>query len=259
MESLSNWSKVLGKFPSLKNPAVLRDPAREQISRPEQIAKLFLHFRDQKKLLTVTVPTYKGSFTSSILQVDTRRRLIFMDELNPHAGHVQAEKERKFRVHTLMKGVELSFPASVKEIREEKDGAIYTVPFPKVIRYHQRRAFFRAQLSVAQKIPVYLESPYGGPLQGTLRDISLGGIGLELDRSLPADFKFKENLTTCTIQLPDDEQIHAGLEIRFISKYGTKKNIRIGGRFVGLTKSEQKLTCHFVADLDRERRRKQNK
>ncbi len=259
MELLSSWSKVLGKFTRSKKPGASADPAGQQLSRPEQIAKVFKHLCDNHKLLTVTVPPQEGSFTSTILKFDQNHRLIFMDELTPRTGHEQAERERKFRVRTFLNGVELGFLASIREIRQESDGAIYTIPFPELLRYKQRRSHFRAQLGLSQNIPVYLENPYGGLLQGKLRNISLGGIGVELNRAIPADFEFKDKLTSCTIQLQNGKRLHSDLEIRFTGKPGAGRTTHIGGRFIDLSKPSQKMVCHFVAKMDRERRKKEQK
>ncbi len=259
MGLLSHWPKILENLLLAGKPSVVMDQTKYQVSSPEQLAKLFQHLNDNRKLLTVTLPGLEGDFISSILKVDSRKHLVYLDELSPQSGHLQAVKERKLKVYTLLDGVEFSFMGRIKNLHREDGVAIYTIPFPEKARYIQRRSFFRATLSPSQVIPVYLEIPHTGMIQGKLRDISTGGIGVLLNRATRSDIELKNNLAACTISLPGGKRIHCDLEVRSVINNMTRKNIQVGGQFVDPKRPMLNLISHFVADLDRERRRKQKK
>ncbi|HKQ31529.1 MAG TPA: PilZ domain-containing protein, partial [Burkholderiales bacterium] len=88
-------------------------------------------------------------------------------------------------------------------------------------------------------------------------DISVGGIGAELKMASALELQQGIFIPRCDIVLPNfDGKISSSLEVRFFAKDKKSANIRIGGRFVDLDRSQQHIIERFVAYLDRRLRRK---
>ena len=96
-------------------------------------------------------------------------------------------------------------------------------------------------------------------LRGILCDISIGGIGLRLKSDHPLAIDTGTIFSDCEIQLPDNERIHSGLELRFVSPVDQRSMVRFGGRFVGLEPTSQKMVEHLVVSLERELLKKRPK
>lgn len=231
----------------------------EKISHPAQIAGLLRRVHEERALLTITLPGSNDQYKSVVLEVNLAKGFVLLDELHPHEGHGRFLAVKKFHAHTRLKGVDISFGGILEESTQEGGMALYQVALPTLILYRQRRTSFRVRVGAGLIVPVTLSDQNLLQLQGVLCDISTGGIGLrlKLDPSLAIDNGVI--FPDCSIQLPGNEPIHSGLELRFVSPADQRSMVRFGGRFLGLESSNQKLIEHFVASLERELLRRRPK
>ncbi|MDZ7753482.1 MAG: flagellar regulator YcgR PilZN domain-containing protein [Gammaproteobacteria bacterium] len=225
----------------------------ERLNTSEQIGRVLHELLDARKQVTMLLEGSDETFTSSILQVDTGTATLELDELNPRGGHERLTRIREFRLITRHHGVDISFHSQVTHIDSSGGIAVYTAAFPTILRYQPRRAAYRAEVELSERIPVFLQTEGGGLLQGELRDISVGGLGLELVRRPVVDVEKGQRIGTCTIRLRDGEQITGSLEICFVGQAAIRQRLRLGGRFVDMEPQNNKAVRKLVADIDRRR------
>lgn len=244
--------KILtGKRREPAQPAVITNP--ERLTTPEQIGPVLTHLLDDRKQVTVLVDGSDETYTSSILAVDEGRAILELDELNPRAGHELLAAQRRFRLQTRHKGIDIGFVAEVAAVDSSGGIAVYTVPFPDLVHYHPRRQAYRAEVDLSQRIPVFLELQTGAILQGELRDISVGGVGLELVRRPLQPLERGQTVEWCKVRLEDGREIGGNLEICFVSQPRGGQRTRIGGRFLNLRPQDNSALRQAVASLERQR------
>jgi c-di-GMP-binding flagellar brake protein YcgR len=226
---------------------------RDTLTTADQIGRLLHDLAASRKLVTVHLKGTDETFMSTVLSVDGEHRHLTMDELNPAAGHGLLLRTGELRVTTRMEGVDVSFRTRLDAVDDSAGIAIYHLPFPEVVRYHHRRQAFRATVELSETIPVYLDTPQGGIVPGSLRDLSVGGLGAELHRRPVTPIERGQHLSACTIHLPEGEQVSSALEVRFVGRVPQSPRLRVGGRFVDMDPLHQRAIRRFVAELDRKR------
>ncbi len=225
----------------------------ERLNSPEQIGRVLHDLLDARKQVTILLEGADETFTSSILQVEVDRATLELDELNPRSGHDLLTRTREFRLTTRLHGVDITFRSQVTGIDSSGGIAVYTAPFPALLRYQPRRAAYRAEVELSERIPVFLQTDDGGLLQGELRDISVGGVGLELMRRPVGTVAKGQRIGTCTIRLRNGQQIMGSLEICFVGQAAARQRLRVGARFVDMEPRYNKAVRQLVADIDRRR------
>lgn len=243
--------KILAGKRKEPGPPPSLDP--ERLNSSEQIGRVLHELLDARKQVTILLEGANETFTSSILQVDVATATLELDELNPRNGHDLLVRTREFRLSTRLHGVDIHFRSVVTGIDSSGGIAVYTAAFPTLMRYQPRRAAYRAEVELSERIPVFLQTDQGGLLQGELRDISVGGVGLELVRRPVIGVEKGQRIGTCTIRLQDGQQITGSLEICFVGQAAVRQRLRIGARFVDMEPRYNKAVRQLVADIDRRR------
>jgi flagellar brake protein len=231
----------------------------EKITHPGQIASLLKRVHDERALLTVTLPGSDNQYRSAVVEVDLVKGYLLLDELHPAEGHARLIEAKKLYAHTRLKGVDIGFAGVLAESASERGMALYKVPLPALIHYRQRRGSYRVHVGAGLAIPVSLNDKDLLHLEGQLCDISAGGIGVRLKSEQPLSVDNGIVFSECDIRLPGNERIHSGLELRFVSPMDQRNFVRLGGRFVGLERSDKKLVEQFVVSLERELLKKRQK
>lgn len=226
----------------------------EKITDPAQIARLLKRLMESRALLAATIPGVNAIYNSVILGVLPEEGYLLLDELNPEDGHKHVINAAKFHCFTRHRGVEIHFASHVLEVGQEAQGAFYRVAFPETVDYKQRRQSYRVRIWLSQNVSVTIENDEAQRLTGRVYDISAGGLGAYVDRN--TRFSVGQVLPSCTIQLPDNKQISSAIEIRYAKLDEQTGELRIGARFLNLSRTERNTIGKFIAALEREMLRK---
>lgn len=239
---------------------VFRDPSAEKITARAVIIGFLTRIHDSRSLVTVTIPGARTQYLSTILDVNTKQGYLLLDELKREDGHKQLMRHGKFHARASVKGIEINFVSVIDTVGSTSGIGFYKIPIPQVLYYHQRRAFYRAHVSIALSVPVSLTRALSdGDVSGLLRDISVGGIGARIEPRRSGAVTKGELMPTCAITLPGGASIYSALEVRYIDHGSRQKVLRLGGRFIDLNRQQQKIIERFVVELDRELMRKMPK
>jgi len=229
----------------------------ERVTDTTRIAKLLMQLHADRSLLTVGLSGIGQLYTSSLLDIGPQQEYLTLDELNPHAGHAQLLNAKKAWISARLRGVEVDFTTELLEVGGQTKIAYYRMTLPRLLHYRQRRAYYRVQVGTGHSIPVLMKRAHE-TLGGELWDISVGGMSVRLPHSgaAPHPIQQGEILDSCRINLDPITEIASKLEVRFVSYDEGLGALRIGGRFVDLTKSHQHTLERFVASVDRTLRKR---
>ena len=228
-------------------------PSQDSVTEREEILHVLRSLVKGHKLVTVRLPGSDQTFSSTLLELDPRGGTLLMDELNPKAGHALIADVREFKLDTRVSGTDIAFAGRVAAIDTSGKIAAYRVPLPTRVGVHQRRAAFRADVDLGAHIPVYLETLDHASVTAELRDVSLGGLGLEIRRRPVNPLEAGQRLPSCTIQVPEGEPIRVQIEVRFIGRMRNAPTLRMGARFVDPSPQCRRAIRQLVAALDRKR------
>lgn len=221
----------------------------EKVTHLPQIIGLLRRIRDQRVLLSASVPGHPGVFNSLLLEVDPERKLILLDELNPRAGHELVLQTRELRVHCQCQGIELGFACAV-DIGQGRNGiSFYRAALPDSINYLQRRGSYRVRVGLDLAVPLQLPFDESTLIEGELYDLSMGGLGANLETDLRLE---RGQILNCILNLPKAEPFPVEIEIRFIRADDTKSTRRIGASFRNLQPRQQTVLRRLVTQLERE-------
>ncbi len=222
----------------------------EKITHPPQIANLLRRIRDQKVLLSVRVPGHEGVFNSLLLDVNTERNLILLDELNPQAGHALACQARQLRVHCQCHGVELSFACHIEVGQSQRGISFYHGPLPASITYLQRRSDFRVPVGMSLAVPVHMPIEGAAMADGTVTDLSMGGLGANINTHVK--FTHGQIINICSLDLPKGESLHTEIEIRFVRQDAQHHTQHIGAAFRNIQPRSEQALRRLVTQLERD-------
>lgn len=221
----------------------------ERVEHLPQVIGLLRRIKDHRILLSVRVPGHEGTYNSLLLEVDADRQCILLDELNPRTGHDLLAQVGQVRVHCQCQGVELSFICPV-EIGQGREGiSFYKAALPAYINYLQRRRNYRVRVTFDMQVPVHLPVDEEHIVDGQLFDVSVGGIGFNID--LKTELERGQILENCNIELSNKESLHTPLEVRFIQPDPQQRIQRIGAAFVNLEPAQEHAIRRFVTQLER--------
>ena len=230
-----------------------RNPEQERITSGPKIIAILHQLKADHELLCATVPGYNGKANTAIIGIKNKRDLFYLDELNSEAAHHALLKNRKLRIDCHLQGMELQFITHMLRARTDGGIALYEMSMPKVVVQLQRRQNFRLRLSPGISVPLGIASLEGATVKGEAFDLSTTGVGAFLQtRKIPGRGQILSGLT---LSLPRTRPLKAQVEIRFARQDSAHHMLRIGARFIGLDRNQERLIAHFLAEQQRKRRR----
>jgi len=227
-----------------------------EVTAPEQIAELLDHVYKHRCLLAVNVDGIDGTYTSAIIEIVRSKSYLVLDELAPRNGNRYLSPRRRLSVRARINSVTLRFEGEVSGIGEESGLPYYQLPFPSRIDYMQRREHFRAGVPMEKQVPVQMAIEKGTLFNGELRDISLGGCSIRLHGAPIEKLAPGTVISRFVITPPDENRICGSGQICYADIWQPTRVSRLGVRFTSVDKSDHRTLEQFIAQLDREMKRK---
>ena len=222
----------------------------ELITLPVQIAGVLKRLQEAHVLLRITIPGENQAYLSAMLEVHPVDGYLLLDELNPPEGNAALQRVRRIGVSAQLQGVDISFATDLLDTGSKAQIDFYRLAMPQAMRYQQRRTSYRARINLARMIPVLLTREDGVTLEGQLYDISIGGIGTRHKPGKANEIQQGGVWDECIIQLDGKQEIRSALEVCFVGE--DSRQMRLGGKFLELTRPQIKIIENFVAALERD-------
>lgn len=228
-----------------------------EISDPHQIKRLIGELKERRVLITVALPDVPDLYNSAVLDVDGAQRQLVLDELTPSPGHERLLNSRELMVYARLDGLSVRFQSALVSHAHENGIALYHVELPERLYHGQKRSYYRVRVGLGVRLPVIVEREDQPTIDGELRDLSVGGVGMAF--APQTRIQQGEHLSNCVIDLPDGGTLSCSLEVRYASVDENHQELRIGARFANLTPAQERSVQRCVHDLEREHIRRQTR
>jgi c-di-GMP-binding flagellar brake protein YcgR len=228
----------------------------DTITRPEQIARVLEQLYEQRCVLGVSLDGSDEYYSSAVIEVVRKENYLVIDELTPRVVNKFIHPQRPLAVRARMNNVTIRFETEVSGVGEEAGLPYYQLRFPAVLDYIQRREHYRAGVPMEKQVPVQLAMPSGTLYTAELRDISMGGLSARLRGATPAELAPGSEIQHLVISLPSGARIHGSGLICYADVVQASRISRCGVRFTHVDRTDQHALEQFIAQLDREMKRK---
>jgi c-di-GMP-binding flagellar brake protein YcgR len=220
----------------------------------QEIGEVLSRLARNDCVLAGDVPTFGEPCRTSLVEVDTTRGRLLLDELLPPPTNGALDAGQNIQLSGWLDGVAIEFSVAVRRAGPGENGRCVSTELPSAIRYPQRRETFRIRMM--PRAPLEADLCPGAPdmRNAEIVDLSIGGIGLLLADAEPLAAR---DTWKCLLRLPDDPLL-TEFEPRSMRTFGKPARTRISGRFVGLTASARAMLSRYIASVQRERLRELN-
>ncbi|MBL4583250.1 MAG: flagellar brake protein [Pseudomonadales bacterium] len=247
---------------SKKNNASAEIPKDQILVDPVEIGKALATVVENRSQLTVRINDRLTPYVSLLVEVDSTKNVLYIDELLPKNGNDALCNGEIFSVRAMCRGIPLFFESNqILSVESEKGVLSYKIKFPKKLVYQQRRQFFRMAVGLTQNCDAVLApsddglNAAGPSIRGRVVDLSARGVGVRILGQLETELCVGDKLSECEISLPDHDFINGPAEVRHFF-YDEERDITICGlKFKGLNKVEQRTLGRYVLHLQREARK----
>jgi c-di-GMP-binding flagellar brake protein YcgR len=238
------------------------------VSQPHQVLRTPLEIASTLQLLvntraplTLTFPQQGKSFRTYLVQADSDRHTLALDEIISHDAAAFLKDGEPYRIESSHGGVLIAWECS-SYLRSCTTGGLhcYQMSMPYEVMYFQRRNAFRARLRSAQRIDIYLDGDKlrrNGALRGRLLEISATGCSVSFDGNLEDQLRIGCIYERMSASAPLDVNLTM-LEIRHLRYEARIDRTFAGVRFHNLNGLMQRKVQSFVNQLQREARRAEN-
>lgn len=208
------------------------------------------------ELFTVYFNSGRDFLLTSILDVDgDDDSFIFDVGSDPHTNRRLAEAERLVFV-AAPDGIRVQFATTRARHCNFGEHEAFVAALPADIVKLQRRESFRVETPVRDPLKMVLPEGPGGRAVLTVRNMSVGGAGVELLDEAHG-FEVVQRYFEAHIDLRDAGRIYTDIQVRHITRQPVKNERWVsimGVQFVNLSKVDQARLQRFLVYLERERR-----
>lgn len=251
MGLIERWVNRLqgAEIPSATLPA----GAERRLVEPERIARVLQQLVGGRALVSVRLPGSDEYFLTTILRVDRRQRSFRLDEISPRHGHEVFLAERSLQASSRLSGIEIAFSGTLASVAVEQGIAAYTLPFPHLLHYHQRRTSYRVSVGSGHSTTLRTQHAEAGTLVAEVRDVSTGGLGLSIQLPATVPLARGDRLSDCLIFLPNGRSLRCELGVCHVARREGSRWTLVGTRFIQIQPRDQIPLAQFVVLLERER------
>ncbi|GEM_PF-2013041 len=224
---------------------------RRILDSDNAIVQLLKQLQQHLLIITAKFPSDIETYNTSVIKVDYKNKLFYLDELIPQSGNEQIKKTGKVLLRTRLDGAILTAECRLKAVTREKGLNYFIMHFPRQIKSTQRRDSYRVSIPLNKRYQVNMQTESGQFIAGFLNNISFSGLAIRLEPKQKLELRIGEIVPFLTLHL--NEPITCEMEIKRISK-SMGKTI-VSGHLEEISPSHQHTIQRFITRLDREKRK----
>lgn len=228
--------------------------AQYLLHSPQEIAQILRGVMKSTELVTAYFDHGEQFFLTSIVAVQPAENALLLDYGVDAATNERALHASRLVFVTSQDRVKVQFPTGPVRQVEVNGRPAFRTHLPTSLLKLQRREYYR--LATPMRAPLTCVIPATeGPIETTLTDISVGGVGLS---GFPREHPLEpgSRYTGCRIVLPEEGTILTALEVRSVQDVTMRSGTvvkRAGCRFVDLPASQQAMVQRYITRIERER------
>ena len=164
-------------------------------------------------------------------------------------------RARRYVFASVIDGIRIQFTTGQAVQTSYGGGKAFAVAIPETMLRLQRRQFFRISLPSTKPCICRLRRNSPRELALTLRNISMGGVGLVSNEKL--DFETLEIIENCSVDLRENGVLFVTLDVRYVYSNeirAGKHRWYMGCRFVDLSASYEALIQRMMVRIEAEQR-----
>lgn len=218
-----------------------------KITNRGQLRNILGQICNKNAMLNISIDGSNDIFSSALLDINEKKKLLKLDELNPQNGHDLIKKSSILKVHCRHSGSESIFNLKIKNIGIENDIYYYLASIPAEINHYQRRNSLRVSpaLSLEPEIVIFSN---GFHTPGKIHNISYSGVGGIIEGpSIPE----LDETYSIQISFNTEAPIITPIRIKFIGAAGHKGIRRFGATFTNLTPDDEQRITNMINKIQR--------
>ena len=205
--------------------------------------------QDQRQLLEVLLPEQKNSFQSMIVGIDFVEGRFSLDEFSPQLVHPKELLYQTVIIRHQKHWEALEFAARI--IGWSEQAHCYHLALPELAGYQPRRTHNRLVLAKRDILNANISPPYGAPWYATVKDISQGGMRVNLSGDIRGHLHKGKVLPKCQIMLDKDITIICRGEVRAYSYFGKPyRHTEVSIAFSGMSYLHQENLQNFISYIE---------
>ena len=205
------------------------------------------------KRLPLTITSHQNHswkvYKSNFVALDNNRLLLAPPVLDTHDGHMEPAQGQELAI-TFKLGYykNLFVTRTIGQERHQLDDGIFmpvvVTLAPDQLEKIQRRAYNRAPVPDHETVPVTFkrleerESASQQQWQGTLIDLSAGGLGVKIDRAQIESIHEGSQFRLCFIPLANHDEITVNVRFRHAAETDSPDQVNLGFQLIGQEMNE---------------------
>jgi len=243
------FNRFLGRI-SHPGPEKLMAPAsmNDFTTQMDQYHQLML-LQDSRQLLEVFISGHKNSFQSMITEIDFVNGRFSLDEFTPYVQYPESLIQQTIVIKHHKGWQLLDVKAMVIDWSDEDH--CYHLSLPHNVAYQPRRSHQRLILASNNILNTHINPLYGSPWYATVKDISLGGMRVNIPGDLRPHLHKGKVLPKCQIMLDDQQSIVSRGQVKAFS-YISKpyRHTEVSIEFENMSQKHNEDLRHFIQYVD---------
>jgi c-di-GMP-binding flagellar brake protein YcgR len=229
------------------------------VHNTKEILHILNDLSAQKTALKVSFNQGRNDYLTHIIDIDTDNAFVYLD-----MGIDDAFNKRLLASPEILilkdSGVRIKWKSNQHTMITLLDGNALKIELPPELIRLQRREVFRLAPPITKPVPCEIPIPNAfNPnlkdiLQFNLVDVSLGGVGLIVQKGLHPSLVVGASFEDCKINFPETGQTNLKLEVKNILTLPAEKGIakyRVGLEFVNPSRGNESIIHKYTFNLER--------
>jgi flagellar brake protein len=229
------------------------------VRHTKQILQILNALKDEVTYLKVSFNHGEDDYLTSIINIDADNQYLYLDMTIDEDFNKRMLASSELLIHK-DNGIRIRWKAREHSMISLSDGNALRIELPQELVRLQRRELFRLKPPMAVPIPCVIPVPDTSNsaltenIQYNLVDVSLGGIGLIVQKDLHPSLVIGATFEDCKIDFPNVGQAQLNLEVKNIIPLTSNKseeNYRVGFEFKNTSRSSESLIQKYTFNLER--------
>jgi len=242
------FNKTLFKGSSTATESLTTPSLVTNLALASQIPPQYLplwELQNKRQLLEVKIGKANRTYQTMIIALDIERGLLWLDDLFPLQLLLEIGDTITLRHHR--HGEQLIIEANVLALGRQYGASGLAISLPKTTSYSPRRVHPRYAVTAPSPLMAKIRTLGQDPCSGTLQDISIGGMRLQVPGNMLAQLRHGALIPLCEIPLSKELQLRCRARIcSFKISRDPFRSTHISLEFIDLNAEKKQQLSYFL-------------